>query len=609
MKLTLFLLTAVLMTVSSYADETQIRLLNPDGTPAMNVKAIGIMVPPARIDAAAEGLNLLSPGETATPSTILFPAMLLTADNDVVKFNATPEAIVASNDNGFAFIPKEAYRKEVTLRPWAKLKLNVATVPEALRDRYRIVLNWTNDFAGPVARKLHSAAASSPNDPFLVAAGVDDAFNQASPVPPIDWRIDPCACWMKVVEITDQTINVPPGEATIMLVATDVQEHWKQGFPDRPNPMQILALLKTKSGAEAEFRLPEFGSIKGRYASDSEQLDWSNTDGQDIHIFIAPESTVNVVPPTIVTFEIEQLLKFDASPEGFATRQQTIGGSGMMVGRNGEFTADMVPVGKYLLHRLTQMHTSHREPSTRAFIARRLVPEDHKPIDGVESLWMLPVTANETTDVGTLIEAAIPLADFTAEQTRIGLSRPTPVSQNPFAGGALPPGTELHYLEKIIATPDGKTFKRLVPARAQGPSDIPKNDPQFLPAPAAMRGAAHGHGPYQQPTTSNGELRDPVFSPDVPEKSDADEATAMIQRRLQTAGKDADQAELKKLLQEHLENEFDDSQTTRRTEIERLQSLLSKSTEWLDQRQQRRTDIVNKRIEELLKKQKASAAE
>ncbi len=59
MKRTLLLFTTVLMTVSSSADETQIRLLNPDGTPAMNVKAIGIMVPPARIDAAAEGLKPL----------------------------------------------------------------------------------------------------------------------------------------------------------------------------------------------------------------------------------------------------------------------------------------------------------------------------------------------------------------------------------------------------------------------------------------------------------------------------------------------------------------------------------------------------------------------
>lgn len=149
MKRTLLLFMAVLMTASSYADETQIRLLNPDGTPAINVTAIGIMIPPAKIDATAERLKpQYDPSDVPMP---LEPAMLLTVDNDFLKFYSWPQAIVASNDNGFAFIPKEAYRQEATLRPWAKLKLNVATVPEALRDRYRIVIHWSNNFVGAMA--------------------------------------------------------------------------------------------------------------------------------------------------------------------------------------------------------------------------------------------------------------------------------------------------------------------------------------------------------------------------------------------------------------------------------------------------------------------------
>lgn len=152
----------------------------------------------------------------------------------------------------------------------------------------------------------------------------------------------------------------------------------------------------------------------------------------------------------------------------------------------------------------------------------------------------------------------------------------------------------------------GKNVKRVMPftvTRNQSPLAAQTYEKFYRPDSGVQPRIGEPYRPNRKPTASNGELRDPVFSPDVPEKSDADEATVIIQRWLQTAGKDADQAELKKLLQEHLEKEFDDSQQTCRTEIERLQSLLSKSQGWLNQRQKRREKIIKKRIDELLQQQ------
>ena len=76
-----------------------------------------------------------------------------------------------------------------------------------------------------------------------------------------------------------------------------------------------------------------------------------------------------------------------------------------------------------------------------------------------------------------------------------------------------------------------------------------------------------------------------------------------------TAGKDADREELRALLQKHLESEFDANQKSRQAEIERLQQLLGKSKEWLNKRQERRDEIIKKRIEELLRQRELPTPE
>ena len=103
-----------------------------------------------------------------------------------------------------------------------------------------------------------------------------------------------------------------------------------------------------------------------------------------------------------------------------------------------------------------------------------------------------------------------------------------------------------------------------------------------------------GNAPLYQPGTSSNDLN----------QAQPDAAAGIIEQWLKTAGKDADREELRALLQKHLESEFDANQESRQAEIERLQQLLGKSKEWLNKRQERRDEIIKKRIDELLRQQR-----
>ena len=99
----------------------------------------------------------------------------------------------------------------------------------------------------------------------------------------------------------------------------------------------------------------------------------------------------------------------------------------------------------------------------------------------------------------------------------------------------------------------------------------------------------------------------PYVAPAADQKPDA--ATTLIQNWLRSVKDPSVQTELRKLLQDHLQQEFEVNQKSHQAEIERLQQLLVKSKEWLDQRQQRRDEIIRKRIEELLQQQESAKPE
>ena len=79
-----------------------------------------------------------------------------------------------------------------------------------------------------------------------------------------------------------------------------------------------------------------------------------------------------------------------------------------------------------------------------------------------------------------------------------------------------------------------------------------------------------------------------------------DSASTLIQNWLRSGKDPSDQAELRKLLQDQLQQEFEATQASRKAEVERLQRLLLQSAEWLDKRAENRDEIIQKRIDELI---------
>ena len=80
------------------------------------------------------------------------------------------------------------------------------------------------------------------------------------------------------------------------------------------------------------------------------------------------------------------------------------------------------------------------------------------------------------------------------------------------------------------------------------------------------------------------------------------ETQQIIAEWLKRSGKnESDLQELRQLLQSRLESQFKVNQDLRREEINRLQELLDKSRQRLEQRDKERETIIQKQLEELLK--------
>lgn len=128
---------------------------------------------------------------------------------------------------------------------------------------------------------------------------------------------------------------------------------------------------------------------------------------------------------------------------------------------------------------------------------------------------------------------------------------------------------------------------------------VPRNDPAKTP----FERPANVEVEFFQPESNR------FFSPDdTPvQNRKRDAATVLIQKLLHTAKDPADQTDLRKLLQDLLQQEFDANPKSRQAEIERPQQLLGKSKEWLDQRQQRRDEIIKKRLDELMQQESLKA--
>jgi hypothetical protein len=102
-------------------------------------------------------------------------------------------------------------------------------------------------------------------------------------------------------------------------------------------------------------------------------------------------------------------------------------------------------------------------------------------------------------------------------------------------------------------------------------------------------------------TTANPQAATPTRSEPATE---LDTGAAFIEQWLKSSNNVSDPQALSQALQNHLENEFDANQKSRKTELERLRVMLKQSEEWINSRQTRRAAIIQKHLSELLEKQK-----
>ncbi len=505
-----------------------IELLNPDGSPASDVRTIGVQQPVAYFDA---DLNVVSLARTSTQQGQNANAI---AAEGSIMLHANTRALVAASPQGFAFTPKSLasnkFPEKVTLRPWATLKLDTSTVPEKLRTQYQMEIVWRNNFAGHVS----DLPPQRSKDPFGTFA---------SPLA-LDWRFTPYVAWCKKVDMEDQTVMVPPGEVTITLSRA------QPGINLQP-PTLTLGIVRTVSSQTAEFKLPEFGSVTGRCEVGTELPNWENTSGINHRLLhIIPAQSIEVSAGVQRSFEgleklsrstsdpfggpgpidnpfsdppstgnrklADEYARYLSSPEGTQYRYRQIGKCSSLVDNDGKFVIELLPVGKYKLKIYNQNSTTLAEQE--AWLARTGQFDDAKVFE---------INTNQTLDLDVSNELA--------------------------------------------------ALRSLSPPVSESPLDL---------------------RPVQSWRSSLSSAASTLRSP-----SGSSPAENLAKQWLQTAGPDADREQLKELLQKHLETEFAVQQQSRRAELERLQTLLDQSRQWLDQRDERRAETIQNRLQELIENQ------
>ncbi len=544
-----------------------IQLLNPDGTPATDAKVVAVLLAPGGV--VDQDLT-----PRPVPKADKQPLLELVNENGTVTvLSNDTKAIIASNKQGFLFLPASAFGDKAKLREWAHVELDVSTVPDDMRADIALNVTWTNSLQGMYVRPQMMQG----NDPFL------DAFDRPEKmVPKLDWRFDPMITWTHSVPVTNQSVRVPPGEIQVSLVSMRLNDEAQLlSEPPPGSCATTVGLWQTPGGTVRKIALPEFGTVEGMIKKDTSSTlpDWSNSGSEMIKFSLNCGLTADrpqILNPSESNDEYFSKL---ASDEGFKARRDTATGA-MATTSDGRFRFPLVPVNTYGIHKLIETRKlPGLIPGQLAIVTVPLKPDGDNP--------SIVVNAKNTTVVNvTELPQPAPVIRIFSEMP--GSASPSP----------LPAGAEIAYRE-VRRVIDGKEVKQVVP---------------YVVNPNQSSSRRHGMSPFERPKNGDDGFAkepDPFFAPDdAPRLSPKTEtATTLIQGWLRSAKDPADQTELRKLLQNHLQQEFDANQKTRQAEIERLQQLLVKSKEWLDQRQQRRDEIIKKRIDDLLQQQALPKAE
>jgi hypothetical protein len=496
------------------------------------------------------------------------PLTELVNTNGTVKitFDST-QAIVASNEQGFLFLPASAFGDTAKFREWAHVELDVSTVPDEMRADITLNVTWTNSLQGMYVRPQMNQG----DDLFR------SAFDRPEKMEPkLDWRFDPMITWTQSVPVTNQSVRVPPGEVLISLVSKRLSDAAQLQSELPPGSFAAtIGLWQTKGGTVQQIVLPEFGTVAGAIKSDTTSTlpDWSHSGSETMQFSLNHGPFADLPPILSPSGNNDEYFSKLASDEGFKSRRDWAA-SAMTTSSDGGFRFPLVPVGTYSIHKLLESwKLPSGIPEQLAIVSVPLKP------DGDNSSVVVNAKNTTTLNITELTQSA-PVSGQFSEIPSSASTRP------------LPPGAKIGYrpTRRMV---DGKEVFQMVPylvtqkqsepiqfySEVYGGDDIRSEESRLF-------------GPHDAPST--------VPQPDA--------AATLIQNWLRSTKDPSDQTELRKLLHDHLQQEFDATQASRKAEVERLQRLLHQSVEWLDKRAENRDEIIQKRIDELIQNSVAENA-
>lgn len=532
-----------------------IQILNPDDTPATDAKVVAVLATPGgTVD------QDLKPRQI--PKVDKQPLTELVNDNGNVTVSTDETmAIVASNEQGFLFLPSSAFGDKAKLRKWAHVELDVSTVPEEMRADITLNVTWINSLQG-----MYDHPQSISTD-VLRRRGV--AHPEELEFQP-DWRFDPMITWNHSVPVTNQSVRVPPGEVMVSLTSKRLNDEAQLQSELLPGSCAVtVGLWQTPGGTIQHIALPEFGTVEGitKSKTTSTLPDWSKS-GNETFQFVLNQGWSAVRPPIpSPSGNNDDYFSRLSSDEGFKARQDSTANARTATS-DGQFQFPFVPVGTYAIFKLIEMRKlPHGIPGQLGYAAIPLKPDG----DG-ESLSIVVNATNTTVVNVTELPLPAPVSESFPEML-------TSASPSP-----LPAGAKIAYrpTRRMV---DGKEVTQMVPYLVN-----PKQS-----EPTQFYGEVYGDDDLRS------ERSRPFGTDDAPSTvPQPDAAATLIQNWLRSTKDPSDQTELRKLLQDHLQQEFEATQASRKAEIERLQRLLLQSVEWLDKRAKNRDEIINKRIDELI---------
>lgn len=652
MALTLYMLSS-LSAMGQMGQERHLQLINPDGSAAADSVAVGVIAPGVYLNE-----QLALPSADATGNVSIPPdgrqiVPLTAGKNGLLSIPADARAVVAQSQQGFAFVPPGALTGKAKLRPWAKLKIDTSNVPEQLRSKYQLRILWRNAFAGDIPSVVLQNMRPTV-DPF-----------GGPPAAPPDWRFHSYATRFQKADIVDQTITVPPGEVTIVLTVPDFESSASPsvllvplGIVRTVSNQTAEFALPTFGSAQGRLigdeSFPNWGRASDQQARivampvraadvpsppNPGQLLAGMAGSQDFRSdpFAAP----SVAQQNKIA---DAYARYFASVEGTEVRTSGIGIGVAATDEQGEFTFESLPTGEYEL-RMMPLDTT-QEILTDYEAAQGLTTVGS---DSPETLRFV-IKANELAELGEVrwrfeqgVEEAVNTRDGKVVQSAdssLQAARHHPDNSNPFAAAAqarieaalnmpvenidfigMPLAQVMEMLSDDMNIPIVFNLKEFKVRGFSMDAPITLNLP-----PVTLRSVLN----LVLDQVASGELtfvaRDEVLL--ITTREDAaknpgtsysqapgmskslasgtapatdDRAAEIIERWLQSAPENADRSALKQQLEMHLSAEFEANQQTRRAEIDRLQQLLEQSRTWLDQRQQQREAIIQRRVQELLK--------